>query len=158
MPSMYKRQVGWAKQCANCKTEYSTTALNQDDAYTDLRKFFSPRRNSYDGMESSCFRCRAIAEMRIKFGIDVESMIIEQGGVCKICKTEIQFNTGNNAVSACVDHNHTTGETRGILCRHCNLGLGHFKDNTDLLKSAMEYLEEWKSERKGVETTIGRDK
>lgn len=39
-----------------------------------------------------------------------------------------------------VDHNHSTGKVRGILCTHCNLGLGHFRDNPDYLRQAAEYL------------------
>lgn len=39
------------------------------------------------------------------------------------------------------DHCHKTGKQRGILCVNCNLGIGIFKDNTDFLKSAIEYLE-----------------
>lgn len=43
----------------------------------------------------------------------------------------------------CVDHNHKTGEIRGLLCGLCNSGIGHFKDKIKLLKKAIKYLENY---------------
>ena len=40
-----------------------------------------------------------------------------------------------------VDHNHETNKIRGLLCHHCNIGLGNFRDSTTLLSVAIEYLE-----------------
>ncbi len=39
-----------------------------------------------------------------------------------------------------VDHDHSSGEIRGMLCNHCNRGLGHFRDNPELLEFARMYL------------------
>jgi len=39
-----------------------------------------------------------------------------------------------------VDHNHNTNKVRGLLCNHCNRGLGHFRDNTETLLKAIDYL------------------
>jgi hypothetical protein len=39
-----------------------------------------------------------------------------------------------------IDHCHNTGKVRGLLCDHCNKGLGLFKDNIDYLNKAIEYL------------------
>jgi hypothetical protein len=41
-----------------------------------------------------------------------------------------------------VDHNHMTGKVRGLLCHHCNVGIGHFEDNIVLLSNAITYLGE----------------
>ena len=61
----------------------------------------------------------------------------EQDGSCKICGTTTP---GGNRKFFCVDHDHNTGKVRGLLCSHCNTGLGHFYDNTALLTNAIEYL------------------
>ena len=58
---------------------------------------------------------------------------------CAICATPLPFNGG--VTGAVLDHCHTSGEFRGFLCGSCNRGLGLFKDNPDVLKSAGEYLQ-----------------
>jgi hypothetical protein len=59
----------------------------------------------------------------------------EQNGLCAICKRD-----EDTAGTLCLDHCHTTGEIRGLLCTDCNLGLGRFKDSPENLKAASEYL------------------
>lgn len=56
-----------------------------------------------------------------------------QNECCAICKRHF------NKLSA--DHCHTTGQKRGLLCRECNFVLGHFNDNSSLLRSAANYLQ-----------------
>lgn len=58
-------------------------------------------------------------------------------GVCDICKTDIPSGPKK---SWCLDHDHKTGKARGILCAACNIGLGMFKDDLDILDSARNYL------------------
>ncbi len=79
-------------------------------------------------------------KLKEKYGItpkDYNDMYVKQNGCCKICGTH-QTELKHILV---VDHNHDTGNVRGLLCRSCNVGLGHFKDNKDLLKIAIQYLE-----------------
>lgn len=71
---------------------------------------------------------------------------IEQYGMpkeCAICTDSIGRNE-NQYLGAQWDHSHTTGEFRGWLCRGCNLGLGHMKDDIDRLLKAVEYLKAFK--------------
>ena len=58
---------------------------------------------------------------------------------CAICHNEVTLS------ESAVDHNHVTGEFRGVLCKQCNRALGMFKDSTTILKNALEYLEAYGS-------------
>lgn len=74
------------------------------------------------------------------FGLTLESytsMLAEQGNSCAICKSSTPGGRG----SFHVDHCHSTGRVRGLLCHSCNTSLGGFKDDARLLRSALEYLE-----------------
>ena len=62
-----------------------------------------------------------------------QDKLLIQNGVCAIC-------SGTCTKSLAADHDHTTGAFRGLLCNNCNRGLGHFKDNKELLLNAVEYL------------------
>tara|TARA_R110001632_G_scaffold70241_1_gene163687 strand:+ start:4076 stop:4459 length:384 start_codon:yes stop_codon:yes gene_type:complete len=54
---------------------------------------------------------------------------------CGICNRDILNNK-----SKCIDHCHTTGKVRGILCTQCNTGLGMFKDNKEFLTNAIKWI------------------
>lgn len=67
--------------------------------------------------------------------VEVETMKFQQGGACAICTGEL--GPGHKTH---VDHDHKTGKVRGLLCGHCNRGLGGFRDNDDYLTKAVAYL------------------
>ena len=58
-------------------------------------------------------------------------MLADRGGLCAICRT---------APAAHVDHDHTTGAVRALLCFGCNGGLGRFKDSPESLHAAAHHL------------------
>lgn len=77
---------------------------------------------------------------RYNYGMTDEqyaALLDKQGGGCAICRTT-EWN-GRHPVPH-VDHDHRTGEVRGILCHACNLGLGKFRDDPGLLAAAIAYL------------------
>ncbi|MBV9125670.1 MAG: endonuclease VII domain-containing protein [Planctomycetes bacterium] len=87
-------------------------------------------------------RARFEAHLKTKYGLSLErydEILAEQGGVCLICRKAPVGKRRNERLS--VDHNHETGKVRGILCHQCNAGLGWFRDDPKLLRSAAEYLE-----------------
>jgi hypothetical protein len=74
-------------------------------------------------------------------GEELDALYEKQNGKCKICTTDLVMvgKNANNIVS--VDHCHDTGKVRGLLCRQCNAGLGQFRDDPELLKKAVDYLD-----------------
>jgi hypothetical protein len=65
---------------------------------------------------------------------EYNNLLEKQLNRCAICLLEI---SGRNIHT---DHSHTTGKVRGLLCQKCNMGLGCYKDNVNLLQKAIEYL------------------
>lgn len=75
-----------------------------------------------------------------KYGLtqsQIDAMLITQGGVCAICATTQPGGQGTWHV----DHDHSSGKIRGLLCQRCNVGLGNFQDQPDRLRVAANYLE-----------------
>lgn len=128
------------KWCSGCKEKKAI-------------EMFWNNKAQKDGLDNLCKECRKghsgknYAEnaehvwrrsLKRKYGITVEDyndLLEHQRGGCAIC-----FQDNASGWRLAVDHNHDTGEVRGLLCRSCNTGLGHFGDNVDNLESAIDYL------------------
>jgi hypothetical protein len=129
---------------------------------------FGPNKDTRLGVRSECRKCgreKALqwkdanwekerdTRLRREFGITLEqydAMLAEQGGCCAICGQPPAI-VGYRASRRpgrptrpilVVDHDHQTGKIRGLLCIHCNRGLGFFKDSPELLRFALKYMEE----------------
>jgi len=75
-------------------------------------------------------------KLQHKYGLTLDQyhdMLTSCEYKCEICTKEL--------VKPYIDHNHTTGQVRGILCMNCNFALGHFFDSTDLMNKAIQYME-----------------
>lgn len=106
----YLRQNGWASP--DCKE------------CTKVK-----RRANYDPSKKKDY------DLRRLYGIGLEEyndMLDVQQGCCAICYAEED--------TLCVDHDHDTGDVRGLLCHSCNRGIGLLKDSSSVLDSAKEYL------------------
>ncbi len=90
------------------------------------------------------------SHFRKKYGIgiaDYEAMYAAQDGACAICGGEESRFVRRNRQERrmlCVDHDHETGAVRGLLCGDCNVALGAFDDDLQLLALAVLYLREHK--------------
>lgn len=81
-------------------------------------------------------------EFKSRYGItllDWEQLFAGQDGLCAICLIEM-VREGRKTNSAQVDHDHTTGKIRGLLCLTCNILLGAARDSETILLSARDYL------------------
>lgn len=68
---------------------------------------------------------------------DYQRMLLAQKRGCGICGKPAAYSKDGRLH---VDHDHTTGKVRGLLCDKCNLGIGIFQDNVGLLEGAIDYL------------------
>lgn len=100
-------------------------------------------QRSYNQAYYARNRTKILAHVRAKkFGVtpeQFEAMLAAQDFKCAVCGTN---DPGMNR-DWCVDHNHTSGDVRGLLCNGCNKGLGHFKENIEALHGAISYLRKY---------------
>jgi uncharacterized Zn finger protein (UPF0148 family) len=83
-----------------------------------------------------------LASQLRKYGLtleDYEAMLKAQNGLCRICRTE---NRSSKRSRLDIDHHHRTGKVRALLCNKCNRLLSNANDDTHILLSAIQYLEE----------------
>lgn len=101
-------------------------------------KEFTKYASSPDGYTHDCSWCRTIRHRKIKYGISSEvwdHMVQAQAGRCAICGV-----AEDPIHLLCVDHSHSTGKVRSLLCSACNWLLGNANDNIQTLQYAIEYL------------------
>lgn len=133
------------KECLTCK---QLLPINNFDTLTKAGKKYymaSCKKcrnnvNSVNRKQSKHYRKRDLIR---DYGLtlpEYNDMIEIQESKCLICGTHLK----DLLRGLCVDHCHTTGKVRGLLCHNCNSGLGLFKDNIEFLKSAILYLQEVK--------------
>jgi len=160
--------VNTIKQCSDCKQEkefilfppdkrclYGRAAKCRKCTIVAKKKYYSKypeaeaerrRKNAECGRKwYRKNRVKLIEQMkwhRIKkvHGItkaEYESILVAQDRKCAICCSE---EPGRQDRHFAVDHDHTTGKIRGLLCQKCNCGIGLLKDDIYLLEKALIYL------------------
>lgn len=112
-----KNRPNHRKQCKTCRYK----ARDKEKEYARHRIYSRERRKNNPDIVRQSWE-------KTKYGITKEEIGIKH---CMICK-------GTKRLS--IDHNHKTEKYRGLLCHNCNIGLGNFKDNVELLEKAIQYL------------------
>lgn len=143
-------KCGRTSQCKECtisesrKRELREISLNPD-AYHARKRATYHRKLAAD---PAAFRAhRRNEELRHYYGISVDdynTILAAQGGRCAICGAT---QSGGRSKRLHVDHDHGTSNVRGLLCNLCNCAIGYFKEDTGILKSAIEYLQNHKQEK-----------
>lgn len=125
-----------SKTCTACgvSKDLDSFYLQKGKHQAECKDCLKLRRSAYYKANKELVRNRVAAST---YGISVEEVeALKSRGCCDICGSDgSDFTKGLH-----IDHCHTTGKVRGILCHSCNTGLGAFKDNTDLLQKAKDYL------------------
>lgn len=124
------RPDGLVGECKSCRTARVRVyqSANSANVIDSRRKFVRSDKGKAASRK---------AYLRKKYNIEVgerDELLAEQGGRCAACRS------AEPGRYWCVDHNHATGQVRGILCWHCNVGLGHFRDDVAALRRAADYL------------------
>lgn len=136
------------KQCTRCKEIKALTCFSKAGRGNALRsncktcdanqykKWKSKNRKKYlDSTTNS--------GLKLRYGIGLEEykkLLAGQGDCCKICKSTAPGRKDVNRFA--VDHCHTTGKVRGLLCSKCNTAIGLLNENPLLFDEAKKYLQE----------------
>lgn len=124
-PSGYN---SWCKQCTN-----QWAKDNQEIRSQKVKAYYEANKEEILEYKKNWHYLK-------RYNLTLEELLtmkVEQNSRCKICG---KHESETPRKSLCVDHDHTTGKVRGLLCESCNQGLGLFYDNPDNLKNALEYL------------------
>lgn len=144
------------KKCCKCKVvkdlnEFSKDKYRKDGYRSNCRQccvinsqkyrklhpeiFKLQRRRYYDKKKKENPYYQRKYQLKSYYNLELdnyENMIKEQNGICAICNQRTD--------KLCVDHNHSTGKVRQLLCTRCNHGLGNFRENINFLENAIIYI------------------
>lgn len=135
------------KTCTRCGETKATALFRKDRSYLDARSNWCNECHKVEDKKryrKHLHHRRAQARtgmLKYKYGLSEIAFDLlreQQGNRCAIC--EAGFKARGDI---CIDHNHTTGATRGLLCRTCNFALGLFRESPYILESAQSYLKKY---------------
>lgn len=124
------------KQCIKCGiekplSEFYKESRNKDVHTGACKECVCKRANQWYENNKDRYLLRVYGITEKEF----EDKISHQSGRCAICSSIFTSTKHTH-----IDHNHTTGKVRGLLCSRCNHLLGHAKESLQTLQNAVEYL------------------
>jgi len=129
-----KRSDGLQTYCKPCHLEYGRERYANPEA-------FQRRKMKSDIYKERRKKSSRKWYLKSNYGITEEKyleLLNYENGKCWICKNSYDYFLH-------VDHDHTTGKIRGLLCGKCNRGIGLFDDNKNIVRSAADYLEKFEN-------------
>jgi hypothetical protein len=118
--------------CSNCRTAYGK---NGTCVVCNEERFIYAQ-----GCCTTCYRFLS------KYSITVDELLeLRKVDKCQLCGIEVSHHAGNGHGRAIIDHNHTTGKVRGVLCNNCNCIEGYIRDEEHLkkfIKNFSSYMQE----------------
>jgi hypothetical protein len=156
-----KHSTGFRSKCKKCRRKkyqkdrgidiYTDSTRNNFMYDEDECRILKPKQSSYNVDISEVQKRKPTpasdrqrdSQYRIRYGITLDeynNMFEHQNGCCKICGTH-QADLKNRLS---VDHCHTSGAVRGLLCDRCNTALGLFDDDEQVLENALKYIKDSK--------------
>ena len=136
------KSPGWCKRCRLRKGGRDWAKNHPEQAAAKSARTAAARTARYVAKNREAQRERVRdCFLKRNYGIsaaDYERILISQNGVCAVCRATTHDGAGRRLH---VDHDHTSGKVRGLLCTNCNAMLGQGKDSPLVLRAAADYLE-----------------
>ena len=135
---------GLRAQCKTCEAKYREVnrekirlakAARYELNRVDILSREAEKRESCPGRHRE-------SHLKNRYGlttVEFEDLLRGQSGKCKLCETSF---SGNGIWGPRIDHDHASGDIRGLLCHSCNVGIGLLKESPEILQRAIKYLTE----------------
>lgn len=146
IPPLLPRLTDDGRLCTHCRRRKPTSEFPPDASRSDslscyCRPCLNYRMRQYSrNPRVKAYRAQFMRHYDLrKYGLTIEqfeTIVASQNSRCAICSVELEFGTGGCGV----DHNHATKKVRGVLCRLCNVGIGHFREDAAMMLKAIDYL------------------
>lgn len=143
------------KVCKTCKTEKEFSEFYKKAKHPSRGIRVEGTTSEYDSQCKVCFKARMQhkrdtipgyrknVDLKHNFGItldDYNEMLKKQNYRCEVClRHESEFSR-----KLSVDHNHSTGKIRGLLCSQCNTALGKLREDEETINRLLKYIEKYK--------------
>ena len=135
------------KKCRRCSITKPLALFSKDSGTKDKKRSYCKecdraRCSTWkQNNKEKVAEYNADYKLQYNYGLSSEeykALLIKQNNKCAICNTD-QNDLKRKLV---VDHCHTSNKVRGLLCSHCNVGIGMLKENQDNLIAAIQYLKD----------------